>query len=105
MIPRARVRFRPLGVVGMVGTWNYPLFLNAPAIAQAIAAGNAVVWKPSEMAALVGRQLQESLGPGRVSRGPGCHRPKAEPRSAAPWSALASTRACSPVAATTAIAS
>ncbi|SIO61908.1 succinate-semialdehyde dehydrogenase / glutarate-semialdehyde dehydrogenase [Singulisphaera sp. GP187] len=61
LIPGARVRYRPLGVVGMIGTWNYPLFLNAPAIAQAVAAGNGVVWKPSEMAPLVGRKLQESL--------------------------------------------
>ncbi|WP_406696031.1 aldehyde dehydrogenase family protein [Singulisphaera sp. Ch08] len=61
LIPGARVRYRPLGVIGMIGTWNYPLFLNAPAIAQAVAAGNGVVWKPSEMAPLVGLKLQESL--------------------------------------------
>src|SRR5206468_3615000 len=35
-----RIHYRPYGVVGMLGTWNYPLFLNAPAIAQALAAGN-----------------------------------------------------------------
>ncbi|AGA26669.1 aldehyde dehydrogenase family protein [Singulisphaera acidiphila] len=61
LIPGARVCYRPLGVVGMIGTWNYPLFLNAPAIAQAVAAGNGVVWKPSELAPLVGCKLQESL--------------------------------------------
>ncbi len=60
-IPTAHVSYRPLGVVGVIGTWNYPLFLNAPVIAQALAAGNAVVWKPSELAALSGRKLQESL--------------------------------------------
>jgi acyl-CoA reductase-like NAD-dependent aldehyde dehydrogenase len=50
-----------LGVIGIIGTWNYPFFLNAPAIVQALAAGNAVVWKPSELALIVGRKLQESL--------------------------------------------
>jgi acyl-CoA reductase-like NAD-dependent aldehyde dehydrogenase len=40
---------RPHGVVGIIGTWNYPLFLNGVQIAQALAAGNGVVWKPSEI--------------------------------------------------------
>ncbi len=41
---------RPRGVVGVIGTWNYPLFLNGVQIVQALTAGNAVVWKPSELA-------------------------------------------------------
>ncbi len=41
---------RPWGVVGIIGTWNYPLFLNAVQMAQAVVAGNAVLWKPSENA-------------------------------------------------------
>jgi len=60
-IPTARLTHRPVGVVGMIGTWNYPLFLNAPPIAQALAAGNAVVWKPSELAPMAGLRLQQSL--------------------------------------------
>lgn len=40
---------RPHGVVGIIGTWNYPVFLNAVQIAQALTAGNAVLWKPSEL--------------------------------------------------------
>ncbi|MGL4555008.1 MAG: aldehyde dehydrogenase family protein [Gemmataceae bacterium] len=43
------VHRRPRGVVGVIGTWNYPLYLNAGQIAQALAAGNAVIWKPSEV--------------------------------------------------------
>jgi len=39
---------RPHGIVGVIGTWNYPLFLNAVPILHAVAAGNAVLWKPSE---------------------------------------------------------
>ncbi len=44
------VHRRPRGVVGIIGTWNYPLLLNAVQVLQALAAGNAVVWKPSEVA-------------------------------------------------------
>ena len=44
------VHRRPHGVVGVIGTWNYPLFLNAVPILHAVAAGNAVLWKPSENA-------------------------------------------------------
>jgi acyl-CoA reductase-like NAD-dependent aldehyde dehydrogenase len=41
---------RPRGIVGIIGTWNYPHFLNGVQIAQALAAGNGVIWKPSELA-------------------------------------------------------
>src|SRR5205085_1951791 len=42
------VHRRPWGVVGVIGTWNYPLYLNAGQVAQALVAGNGVLWKPSE---------------------------------------------------------
>jgi acyl-CoA reductase-like NAD-dependent aldehyde dehydrogenase len=44
-----QVHRRPRGLVGIIGTWNYPLFLNGVQIMQALAAGNAVIWKPSEV--------------------------------------------------------
>jgi acyl-CoA reductase-like NAD-dependent aldehyde dehydrogenase len=40
---------RPRGVIGIIGTWNYPYYLNGVQIMQALAAGNAVIWKPSEV--------------------------------------------------------
>src|SRR5262245_29651223 len=40
---------RPHGVIGIIGTWNYPIFLNAVQIAHALTAGNGVLWKPSEL--------------------------------------------------------
>ncbi len=46
----ANLTAEPYGVVGVIGTWNYPLFLNVSSIAWALAAGNAVVFKPSELA-------------------------------------------------------
>ena len=47
---RDTVHRRPWGVVGIIGTWNYPIYLNAVQAAQALVAGNGVVWKPSENA-------------------------------------------------------
>src|SRR5262249_47421999 len=44
------VHRRPRGFVGVIGTWNYPLYLNGVQIVQALTAGNGVVWKPSEVA-------------------------------------------------------
>jgi acyl-CoA reductase-like NAD-dependent aldehyde dehydrogenase len=55
------VQRRPRGVVGIIGTWNYPLFLNGVQIAQALTAGNAVLWKPSEVAPTCAAILLELL--------------------------------------------
>ena len=52
---------RPRGVVGIIGTWNYPLFLNAVQIVQALVAGNAVVWKPSEVTPRFAEVLRDLL--------------------------------------------
>ncbi len=60
LVPTVHVRPRPLGVIGIWGTWNYPLYLNAPPIAQALAVGNAIAFKPSELAPLTGRAIVES---------------------------------------------
>jgi acyl-CoA reductase-like NAD-dependent aldehyde dehydrogenase len=42
------VRYEPLGVVGVIGPWNYPLYAPNSAACAALAAGNTVVLKPSE---------------------------------------------------------
>src|ERR671926_960027 len=46
----ARVLHQPLGVVGIVGPWNYPLLLNLGPLVAALAAGNHAMVKPSELA-------------------------------------------------------
>jgi 1-pyrroline dehydrogenase len=46
------LRREPIGVVGLITPWNYPLLMAAWKIAPAIAAGNAVVLKPSEITPL-----------------------------------------------------
>ena len=48
---RDEVHHRPRGVVGNIGTWNYPIFLNGVPMIQALAAGNGILWKPSELVA------------------------------------------------------
>src|SRR5262245_16226041 len=52
---------RPRGVVGVIGTWNYPLFLNGVQIVQAVVAGNGVVGKPSELAPASAAALHDLL--------------------------------------------
>src|SRR5262245_10330612 len=46
---RARVEYQPLGVVGIVAPWNYPLSLALMPLATALAAGNRAMIKPSEL--------------------------------------------------------
>ncbi|RMG06656.1 MAG: aldehyde dehydrogenase family protein [Planctomycetota bacterium] len=58
---RSTVRRVPYGVVGVITPWNYPLFLAASAGFAALAAGNAVLNKPSELAPLVGLELEKLL--------------------------------------------
>lgn len=47
---RAKLVYQPLGVVGVIGAWNYPLLLTLSPLANALAAGNHVMVKPSEFA-------------------------------------------------------
>ncbi|XP_075169944.1 aldehyde dehydrogenase type III isoform X1 [Haematobia irritans] len=51
----------PYGVVLVIGAWNYPLQLLLVPVASAIAAGNCVVIKPSEVAANCAKFIQETL--------------------------------------------
>jgi len=55
------VGYYPLGVVGVIGPWNYPVFTPVGSICYALAAGNAVVFKPSEYTPAVGGWLVSSF--------------------------------------------
>jgi acyl-CoA reductase-like NAD-dependent aldehyde dehydrogenase len=57
----ALVEYQPLGVVGVIGPWNYPVFTPVGSIAYALAAGNAVVFKPSELTPATGEWLVRSF--------------------------------------------
>ncbi len=56
------VEYPPVGVVGVIGPWNYPVFTPVGSIAYALAAGNAVVFKPSELTPATGSWLARSFG-------------------------------------------
>ena len=45
----AQVRYQPLGVVGIISPWNYPIQLSLDPLVAAIAAGNRALIKPSEL--------------------------------------------------------
>jgi acyl-CoA reductase-like NAD-dependent aldehyde dehydrogenase len=51
---RSRIYPQPLGVVGIVVPWNYPLYLAVAPLADALAAGNRVMVKMSESAPALG---------------------------------------------------
>jgi alpha-ketoglutaric semialdehyde dehydrogenase len=51
----------PLGIVGVITPWNFPIAIPAWKIAPALAYGNAVVWKPSELTPLCAVRLVEAL--------------------------------------------
>ncbi|MDZ4858507.1 MAG: aldehyde dehydrogenase family protein [Candidatus Hydrogenedentes bacterium] len=51
----------PRGVVAVIGTWNLPLMINGMQILHALAAGNAVLFKPSEVAPRTGELLAELI--------------------------------------------
>lgn len=57
----AILEYQPHGVVGVIGPWNYPVLTPMGSIAYALAAGNAVVFKPSEYSPAVGQWLAESF--------------------------------------------
>ena len=64
---RGWVQYDPLGVVLVIGPWNYPLYLSLAPLVAALAAGNCAVVKPSELAAatsaLLARLVPEYLDP------------------------------------------
>lgn len=54
---RARILRQPLGVVGVIAPWNYPIQLSLAPVITALAAGNRVMLKPSELTPHTSAQL------------------------------------------------
>lgn len=54
-----RLRYEPFGVIGVISPWNYPLAVPMGTVIPAVAAGNAVVLKPSELTAWCGALVGE----------------------------------------------
>ncbi|MDD1013934.1 coniferyl aldehyde dehydrogenase [Pseudomonas rubra] len=57
----AQVQYQPLGVVGIIVPWNYPLFLAIGPLTCALAAGNRVMLKLSEATPATGQLLKQLL--------------------------------------------
>jgi acyl-CoA reductase-like NAD-dependent aldehyde dehydrogenase len=55
------LRHRPLGLIGVIGPWNYPLVNSFGDCIPALAAGNSVILKPSEVTPLTSMLLAEGL--------------------------------------------
>ena len=68
---RAFVRYEPLGVIGIISPWNYPLQLAVSPLVDALAAGNRAMLKPSELtpafAALFKRLVAERFDEAEVA--------------------------------------
>jgi succinate-semialdehyde dehydrogenase/glutarate-semialdehyde dehydrogenase len=60
-LKRGRILHEPLGVVGIISPWNYPLSIPASDALAALVTGNAVVIKPSELTPLTALELQRLL--------------------------------------------
>jgi coniferyl-aldehyde dehydrogenase len=67
----ARVEYIPLGVIGVVGPWNYPIMCVFGPLAGILAAGNRAIIKPSEFtprtSALLARLIAETFHPSEVA--------------------------------------
>jgi hypothetical protein len=66
-----RVEYQPLGVVGVISPWNYPVNLSLMPVVTAIAAGNRVMLKPSKLTpatnAVLASMLSEVFPPEQVT--------------------------------------
>lgn len=65
------VKPQPLGVVGIITPWNFPVYLSFAGLASALAAGNCCMLKPSEYSpltsALLARLLEDNFGSEHVA--------------------------------------
>ena len=90
----AWVRLQPKGVVGIIGTWNAPVFTLLAPLASAFAAGNRAILKPSEVApataAVMARVVAEAFDPTELCVVTGGPEVAAE-FSAQPWDHLTFT--------------
>ncbi|MBI5280015.1 MAG: aldehyde dehydrogenase family protein [Burkholderiales bacterium] len=65
---REQIEHAPLGVVANISAWNYPWFVGCNVILPALLAGNAVLYKPSEYAAMTGLEITRLLHEAGVPR-------------------------------------
>jgi len=63
------IEYAPLGVIGQITPWNFPIAIPAWKIAPALAYGNTVVWKPSELSSATAQALMDIIGEAGVLPG------------------------------------
>ncbi|GAB3300433.1 gamma-aminobutyraldehyde dehydrogenase [Parasphingorhabdus pacifica] len=63
------IRREPIGIVGAIAPWNYPLQMAAWKVLPAVAAGNTIVLKPSEMTPLTSIMFAESAREAGIPNG------------------------------------
>ena len=66
---KSRIRFEPVGVVGLITPWNYPLLQASWKVAPALAAGCSFVIKPSELTPSTTSLLMDTLSEAGVPQG------------------------------------
>lgn len=91
---RAAVDYVPLGVIGIMSPWNYPLILSLGPAIGALAAGNRVIFKPSEAVpetnAVMAKLLENHFAPEEMCMVQGGVQ-EAKAFAAAPWDHLVFT--------------
>ena len=55
----SKIIYKPLGVIGIISPWNFPLSIPLGEVVMALMAGNSVILKPSELTPLVGKKIGE----------------------------------------------
>jgi acyl-CoA reductase-like NAD-dependent aldehyde dehydrogenase len=58
---REQISHEPLGVIANISAWNYPYFVGGNVFVPALLTGNAVLYKPSEFAALTGLEIGKRM--------------------------------------------
>ena len=66
---KAKFRFEPLGVVGVIAPWNYPWSIPFGEVAIALMAGNGVVLKPASLTPLLGERIRVAFEKAGVPEG------------------------------------
>lgn len=61
MLDSVEIHKDPYGVVLIIGSWNYPIQLTLLPVAGAIAAGNCVIIKPSEVSSASEKWISETI--------------------------------------------
>lgn len=65
----SKIRFQPIGVVGVIAPWNYPWTIPIQEIAIALICGNGIVLKPASLTPLLGEEIQRALEDAGIPQG------------------------------------